>query len=75
MLLLLPLRVVVVVVFCGCCGGGGRGREETNRTVSQLLPSAVSLRIAETEQLYLAQRMVGGIGKVLLSIFTQTENG
>ena len=26
-------------------------REETNRTMSQLIPSAVSLRIAETEQL------------------------
>ena len=27
-------------------------REETNRTMSQLIPSAVSLKIAETEQLY-----------------------
>ena len=42
--------------------------------MSQLIPSAMSLRIAETEQLYQAQRMIGGIGNVLLSIFTQTEN-
>ena len=35
--------------------------------MSQLIPSAVSLRIAETEQLYQAQRMIGGIGNVLLS--------
>ena len=41
--------------------------EETNRTNSQLIPSAVSLRIAENEQLYQAQRMIGGIGNVLLS--------
>ena len=59
---------------CGCCGGGGRGREETNRTMSQLIPSAVSLRIAETEQLYQAQRMIGGIGNVLLSTYSQAEN-
>ena len=35
--------------------------------MSQLIPSAVSLRIAETEQLYQAKRMTGGIGNVLLS--------
>ena len=42
---------------------------------SQLIPSAVSLRIAETEQLYQAQRMIGGIDNVLLSTYSQTENG
>ena len=42
---------------------------------SQLIPSAVSLRIAETEQLYQAQRMFRGIGNVLLSTYSQTENG
>ena len=49
-------------------------REETNRTMS---PSAVSLRIAETEaeQLYQAKRRIGGIGNVLLSTYAQTENG
>ena len=43
--------------------------------MSQLIPSAVSLRIAETEQLYQAHRMIGGIGNVLLSTYSQTENG
>ena len=37
--------------------------------------AVVSLRIAETEQLYQAQRMFGGIGNVLLSTYSQTENG
>ena len=46
--------------------------EETNRTMS---PSAVSLRIAETEQRYQAKRMIGGIGNMLLSTYSQTENG
>ena len=41
--------VVVVEEGEGC---------ETNRTMSQLIPSAVSLRIAETEQLYQAMRMM-----------------
>ena len=50
-------------------------REETNRTLPQLIPSAVSLKIAETEQLYQAQRKIGGIGNVLLSTYSQTENG
>ena len=35
--------------------------------MSQPIPSAVSLRIAETEKFYQAQRMIGGIGNVLLS--------
>ena len=43
--------------------------------MSQLIPSAVLFRIAETEQLYQAQRMIGGIGNVLLSTYSQTENG
>ena len=65
--------VLVVVVCCGC-GGRRERREETNRTMSQLIPSAVSLRIVETEQLYQAKRMIGGIGNVLVSTFSQTEN-
>ena len=36
-------------------------REETNRTMS---PSAVSPRIAETEQLHQVNRMIRGIGNV-----------
>ena len=35
--------------------------------------AVVSLRVAETEQLYQAQRMFGGIGNVLLSTYSQTE--
>ena len=35
----------------------------TNLTISQLVPSAVSLRITETEQLYQAKRMIGEIGR------------
>ena len=37
--------------------------------------AVASFRIAETEQLYQAQRMFGGIGNVLLSTYSQTENG
>ena len=43
---------------CGCGGGGGRGegrRGETNRTIWLLIPAKVSLKIAETEQLYQAR--------------------
>ena len=47
-------------------------REETNRTMS---PSAVSLRIVETEQFYQVKRMIGGIGNVFLSTYSQTGNG
>ena len=65
MLLLLPLRVVVEE--------GEEGGDKPKQ--SQLIPSAVSLNIAETEQLYQAQRMFGGIGNVLLSTYSQTENG
>ena len=43
-----------------------KGRK-TNRTISQLVPSAVSLRITETEQLYQAKRMIGGIVNMLFS--------
>ena len=43
--------------------------------MSQLVPSAVALKIAETENKYQAQRMIGGIGNVLLSICIQTTNG
>ena len=63
--MLLPLRVAVEV--------GEEGGDKPKQ--SQLIPSAVSLRIAETEQLYHAQRMFGGIVNVLLSTCSQTENG
>ena len=66
------VRVFVFVLACCCCCRCGLW---TNRTMSQLIPSAVSLRIAETEQLYQAHRMIGGIGNVLHSTYSQTENG
>ena len=50
-------------------------KRKTNRTISQQVPSAVSLRITETEQLYQVKRMIGGIGNVLCSTFSQTQNG
>ena len=48
---------------------------KTNRTISQLVPSAVSLRITETEQLYQVKRMIEGIGNVPCSTYSQTLNG
>ena len=47
---------------------------ETNRTIWLLIPSKVFLKIAETEQFCQVKRMVGGIGNMLSSIFSQTEN-
>ena len=68
-----------VIACCRCCRCGlwwSRERKGGDKPKqSQLIPSAVSLRIAETEQLYQAQRMLGGIGNVLLSTYSQTENG
>ena len=64
------LRCVLRVV---CCGGGGR-RVETNRTIRLLIPARASLKIAETEQLCQVERMIGGIGDMLFSIYSHTEN-
>ena len=68
----LLLRVIAVAV-AGCGGGGRGGRRQTETVTTDSF--AVSLRIAETEQLHQAQRKFGGIGNVLLSTFSQTENG
>ena len=46
----------------------GRRRGETNRTIW----AKVSLKIAETEQLYQVKRMIGGIGDMLFSTYSQT---
>ena len=43
----------------------------TNVTISQLVPSAVSFRITETEQLYQAKRKIEGIGDMLFSTDSQ----
>ena len=59
------------VCCCGGRGGGGRGERrtgETNRTIGLLIPAKVSLKRAETEQLYQVKRMIGGIGDMLFSI-------
>ena len=75
--LCLCLCLCVLHVVC-CCGGGGREggrrRGKTNRTVWLLIPARASLKIAETEQLYQVKRMIGGIGDMLFSICSQTEN-
>ena len=47
-----------------------RRRGETNRTIW----AKVSLKIAETEQLYQVKRTIGGIGDMWFSIYSQTEN-
>ena len=67
------VRVRSVIVCCCRCGLWWKRerRKETNRKQSQLIPSAV-LRIAETERLYQAQGMIGGIGDMLFSIHSQT---
>ena len=73
------VSVFVFVIACCCCyrcvavEEGEEGGDKPKQ--SQLIPSAVSLRNAETEQLYQAQRMFGGIDTVLLSTYSQTENG
>ena len=62
---------------CGCGGGGGRGGGgrgggEGERLIEPSGPAKVSLKIAETEQPYQIKRMIGGIGDMLFSIYSQT---
>ena len=52
-----------------CVGGGGG---DTNRTIWLLVPSEVSLRRAETEQLCQEKALIRGIGHVLFSTYSQT---
>ena len=62
---------------CGGCGGGGRERRrtgETSRTTWLLISAKVCLKRAETEQLYQVKRTTVGIGDMLFSICSQTEN-
>ena len=51
-----------------------QGRK-TNRTIQQLVPSEVSLRIAGVAQFYQVKRMIRGIGDALSSTYSQTLNG
>ena len=73
------VRVFFSVLACCCCcrcvvvEDGEEGGDKPKQ--SQLIPSAVSVRIVETEQLHQGQRMFGGIDNVLLSTYSQTENG
>ena len=66
------------VVAC-CCANRllhlGVGWRKTNRTNSQLVPSAVSLRITGADQLHQVKRMIRGIGHVLFSTYSQTYYG
>ena len=39
-----------------------------------LIPSAISVKIAETEPPYQVKRLIGGLGDVLFSTCSQTEN-
>ena len=64
---------VYVIVWVCCVGGSGGGGGWVG--VVFVVPSAVSLSTAETEQLYQGKRMIGGIGHVLFSTYSLTENG
>ena len=68
-LLCLFLCVLCVVVVVVVVEEGG-----TNRTIWLLIPAKLSLNMAETEQLCEVKWMIGGIGDMLFSIFSQTEN-
>ena len=51
-----------------------QGRK-TNRTIWQLVPPEISLRIAVTEQFYQVKRMIRGIGGGTSLTYSQTLNG
>ena len=64
---------VIVWVCCVCVGGSGGGGDGGWVGVVFVVPSAVSLRTAETEQFYQGKRMIGGIGNMLFSAYSQTS--
>ena len=45
-------------------------RRKTNRTISQLVPSAVSFRTARGEQCVQVKRKSGGLGNVFFDLFS-----
>ena len=53
----------------------GERVRKTNRTISQLVPSEVSLRITGAQQLHQVKQMIGRIGNMPCSNYSQTENG
>ena len=67
-------RVGVLCVLEGEEGGSGGGDGGWVGVVF-VVPSAVSLKTAETEQLCQGKRVIGGIGHVLFSTYSQTDNG
>ena len=84
------LRVCLCVGVCVCdrvgvlCvwegeegeeGGSGGGGDGGWVGVVFVVRSAVSFRTVETEQLYQGKRMIGGIGHVLFSTYSQTDYG
>ena len=76
----LCLCLCLCVLCVVCCfvvvveEGRGRRTGETNRTIWVQIPAKVSLKRAETDQLYQVKRMIGGIGDMLFSICSQTGN-
>ena len=54
----------------GGCGGGGDGGWVV---VVLVVPSAVSLRTAETEQLYQGKRIIGNRARVVLDLFSNLK--
>ena len=64
-------RVGVLCVWEGEEGGIGGGGDGGWVGVVFVVPSAVSLRTAETEQLSQGKRMIGGIRDMLFSTYSQ----
>ena len=64
-------RLVAILTCQSLVTPGFFGGPNTNQTISQLVPSTVSLRITETEQLCQAKRTIGGIGHMLFSTDSQ----
>ena len=67
------LRAVAVAVMD--CGGGGRGGRRQTETVTTDSPAQCPSGLLKLNSFNQAQRMFGGIGNVLLSTYSQTENG
>ena len=69
-------------VVCVCVGGGGRGRGGGGwvggwvlcLSFARLILIAVALKITGAQQLHQVKRMIGGLGNMLLSVYSQTEN-
>ena len=54
----------------------GFGGERQARTISQLIPSAASLRRAGAEQLHQVERIIGGIGNMFVSMqYSECQSG